>query len=82
MTDNERQEMLDRKRAGYTRRLRELRRRHQLARLSNRQRAVLTHLLVMTDGGISDAELRVLHSLTERGLVSGILQTTYIPLGD
>ena len=70
MTDNERQEMLERKRAGYTRRIREIRERRKLAPLSNRQRSALLDLLMQVQGdAVTDPDLLVLVRLVGRGLV-------------
>lgn len=70
MTDNERQEMLERKRAGYTRRIREIRERRKLAPLSNRQRSALLDLLMQVQGdAVTDPDLLVLVRLAGRGLV-------------
>lgn len=70
MTDNERQEMLERKRAGYTRRIREIRERRKLAPLSNRQRSALLDLLMQVQGdAVTDPDLLVLVRLAGRGLL-------------
>jgi hypothetical protein len=61
--------MAERKRAGYTRRIRQLRDGHGLPALSNRQRSVLLDLLMQVTGdAVTDPDLRVLIRLAGRGL--------------
>ena len=70
MTPKQRDEMLERKRASYRRRLQAIRDKYGLPALSNRQRERLLDLCVgITGDGLDDVDLRVLHRLATRGLV-------------
>ena len=70
MTPKEREEMQERKRAGYTRRLRQVRDHYDLPALDNRQRSRLLDLLMSVQGdAVCDPDLHVLHRLASRGLV-------------
>jgi hypothetical protein len=63
-------EIIARRRAGLTRRLRAIRDRHNLPALSNRQRgALLDAIENLTGDAPTDQQLRVLHGLTSRGLL-------------
>lgn len=69
MTENELEQMLERKRAGYTRRLRQVRDRYDLPALTNVQRHHLLDMLMRIEGdAVVDPDLRVLHGLASRGL--------------
>ena len=69
MTENEREQMVERKRAGYARRLRLIREKHELPALSNRTRESLLNLVMGVQGdGLTDPDLLVLHRLASRGL--------------
>jgi hypothetical protein len=64
------EELHERKRLNYQRRLRAVSKQHSLPPLSNiRLRRLTTALAAMTGEGVSDADLRVLHKLTTRGLL-------------
>ncbi|NIO40789.1 MAG: hypothetical protein GTO41_11790 [Burkholderiales bacterium] len=66
---NNKQAMQERKRAGMRRRLQYVRDCHNLPPLSNRQRALLLDAIMRVEGDApTDMQLRVLHSLTTRGL--------------
>ena len=70
MTENERQQMLERKRLAYRRRLQAVRDRYGLPALTNRQREGLIDLCMNVQGeGLEDVDLRVLHRLVTRGFI-------------
>lgn len=61
--------MQERKRAGYTRRLRQVREKYNLPALDNRQRSHLLDALMRVQGdAVTDPDLHVLHRLASRGL--------------
>lgn len=69
VTDNERELMLERKRANYRRRLQALRDAKGLEPLTNRQRHTLLDLCMRVEGdAITDPDLLVLLRLAGRGL--------------
>jgi hypothetical protein len=69
MTEKQRQQMLERKRAAYTRRLREQRDLHGMPALTNVQRQRVLDMLMRVEGdGVCDTDLRVIHRLASRGL--------------
>ena len=60
-------EMQERKRAGYTRRLRQIRDKYDLPALNNRQRSKLLDLIMDIEGdALVDPDLRVLHNVASR----------------
>jgi len=70
MTAAQRKQMIERKRAGYTRRLREIREKYDMPALTNVQREKLLDLIMQVNGdAIVDIDLRALHRLASRGLV-------------
>ena len=69
MTPKQRDEMVERKRANYRRRLQLLRDQHGLEPLTNRQRHTLLDLCMAVQGdAITDPDLLVLLRLAGRGL--------------
>jgi hypothetical protein len=59
--------MQERKRAGYTRRLRQIRDKYDLPALNNRQRSKLLDLIMDIEGdALVDPDLRVLHNVASR----------------
>lgn len=69
MTNKQRAEMQARKRAGYARRLRQIREAKGLPRLTNRQREALLDALMRVAGdAVTDPDMLVLHRLATRGL--------------
>lgn len=69
MTSNERERMVERKRANYRRRLSLLRAKHELEPLTNRQRHTLLDLCMRVEGdALTDPDLLVLLRLAGRGL--------------
>ena len=69
MTPKQRDEMQERKRAGYRRRLQGVRVAHDLPALTNRQREQLLDQIMNVQGeALSDYDLHILHRLATRGL--------------
>ena len=62
--------MRERKRAGYTRRLRQIREEKELPRLTNRQREGLLDAVMRVQGdAVTDPDLLVLHRLAREDCV-------------
>ena len=69
MTPKQREEMKERKRLAYARRLRDLRDKHGLPALTNRQSSILLDMVMQIEGdAVNDPDMLVLHRLVNRGL--------------
>ena len=69
VTPKDREAMQERKRAGYTRRLRQIRDKYDLPPLDNRQRNRLLDMVMSIEGdAVVDPDLRIVYRLVARGM--------------